>query len=182
MHHLAINISPKRGFWAYSFERRSLQGIQMNALPSTSLPKHVRLLGYGGLLPFIFLALLIPFSLDYRPLFAIALVNYGAVILSFVGALHWGFAMTLQDMSAKQCRATFIWSVIPALIAWIATLLPMPLGCLLLVIGLVVHLRQDRQLLRIMSLPGWYLPMRLRLTLVASVCLLVAAMVEVLHS
>jgi uncharacterized membrane protein len=154
----------------------------MNALPSTSLPKHVSLLGYGGLLPFIFLALLIPLSLDYRPLFAIALVNYGAVILSFVGALHWGFAMTVQDLSAEQGSDRFIWSVIPALIAWIATLLPMPLGCLLLVIGLVVHLRQDRQLLRVTSLPAWYLPMRLRLTLTASVCLLLAAIVEALHS
>ncbi|KGS13093.1 Uncharacterized protein ALO43_01983 [Pseudomonas tremae] len=154
----------------------------MNALPSTSLPKHVRLLGYGGLLPFIFLALLVPFSLDYRPLITIALVNYGAVILSFVGALHWGFAMTAQDMSAEQRSARFVWSIIPALIAWIATLLPMPLGCLLLVIGLVAHLRQDRQLLRIISLPAWYLPMRLRLTLVASACLLLAAIVEALHS
>ena len=154
----------------------------MNASPSTALPKHVSLLGYGGLLPFIFLALLIPFSLDSRPLFANALVNYGAVILSFVGALHWGFAMTVQDMSAQQRRDRFIWSVIPALIGWIATLLPMPLGCLLLVIGLVVHFRQDRQLSHVMSLPDWYLPMRLRLTLVASICLLVAAIVEALYS
>ncbi|UOP11734.1 DUF3429 domain-containing protein [Pseudomonas palleroniana] len=154
----------------------------MNALPSTSLPKHVSLLGYGGLLPFIFLALLIPFSLDYRTLFEIALVNYGAVILSFVGALHWGFAMTVQDISAEQRRDRFIWSVIPALTAWVATLLPMPLGCLLLVIGLVGHFLQDRRLLRVISLPAWYLPMRLRLTLVASVCLMLAAMVELLHS
>jgi hypothetical protein len=58
----------------------------------------------------------------------------------------------------------------------------MPLGYLLLVIGFVVHLRQDRQLLRIMSLPGWYLPMRLRLTIVASLCLLLGATIEVLHS
>ncbi|RML20177.1 hypothetical protein ALQ99_04976, partial [Pseudomonas syringae pv. lapsa] len=71
----AVNVSLKRGFWAYSLECRSLQGIHMNALPSTSLPKHVSLLGYGGLLPFISLALLIPFSGNYRPLFAIALVN-----------------------------------------------------------------------------------------------------------
>lgn len=154
----------------------------MSALPSTSLPKYVRLLGYGGLLPFIFLALLIPFSLDHRALFAMALVNYGAVILSFVGALHWGFAMTMQDLSAEQGRGRFIWSVVPALVAWIATLLPMPWGCLLLVIGLVVHLRQDRQLLRVSRLPAWYLPMRLRLTFVASACLLFAAMVEALGS
>ncbi len=154
----------------------------MNVLPSTSPPKHVSLLGYGGLLPFIFLALLIPFSLDYRTLFENALVNYGAVILGFVGALHWGFAMTVQDMSAKQRRGRFIWSVIPALIAWIATLLPMPLSCSLLIIGLVAQLRQDRQMLRVVSLPAWYLPMRLRLTLVASACLMLAAMVEELHS
>lgn len=154
----------------------------MNALPSASMPKHFSLLGYGGLLPFIFLTLLITFSLDYRPLFAIALVNYGAVILSFVGALHWGFAMTVQDISAEQRRDRFIWSVIPALIAWVATLLPMPLGCLLLVIGLIAQLLQDRRLLRVISLPAWYLPMRLRLTLVASVCLLLTAIVEALHS
>lgn len=154
----------------------------MNVLSSTSLPRHVSLLGYGGLLPFIGLALVIPFSLDYRPLFAVALVNYGAVILSFVGALHWGFAMTVQEMSTEQSRDRLIWSVIPALIAWIATLLSLPLGCLLLVIGFVVHFRQDRQLLQVMRLPAWYLPMRLRLTLVASVCLLVTAIVETLHS
>lgn len=81
----------------------------MNALPLTSAPKHVSLLGYGGLLPFIFLALLIPFSLDYRPLFEIAPVNYGAVILSFVGALHWGFAMSVEDISAEQRSDRFIW-------------------------------------------------------------------------
>ncbi|WP_279629116.1 DUF3429 domain-containing protein [Pseudomonas rhodesiae] len=61
------------------------------------MPKHVSLLGYGGLFPFIFLALLIRFSLDYRQLFAIALVNYGASILSFVGALHWGFTTWAQE-------------------------------------------------------------------------------------
>jgi uncharacterized membrane protein len=154
----------------------------MNVLSSASLPRHVSLLGYGGLLPFIGLALLIPLSHDYRPLLAVALVNYGAVILSFVGALHWGFTMTAQDMGAEQGRDRLTWSVIPSLIAWIATLLPMPLGCLLLVIGFVVHLRQDRQLLRVISLPAWYWPMRLRLTLVASVCLLVTAIVEALHS
>ncbi|WP_421558046.1 hypothetical protein [Pseudomonas canadensis] len=53
-------------------------------------------------MPFIVLALLIPLSLDYRALFAIALVNYDAAILSFIGALHCSFAMTVQDMSTEQ--------------------------------------------------------------------------------
>jgi hypothetical protein len=36
-----------------------------------------------------------------------ALLGYGAVILSFVGALHWGFAMTLPDMPLRQRHACF---------------------------------------------------------------------------
>ncbi|MGV8916545.1 MAG: DUF3429 domain-containing protein [Pseudomonas sp.] len=154
----------------------------MNALSSTSPPRHVALLGYGGLLPFMGLALLIALSLDYRSLWAVALVSYGAVILSFVGALHWGFAMTLQDMRDEQRRERLVWSVIPALVAWVATLLPMPLGCLLLIAGFVVHFWQDRRLLQVVTLPAWYLPMRLRLTTVASVCLLLGAIIVAVHS
>ena len=154
----------------------------MNLLSSTLPPRHVALLGYGGLLPFIALALLLPFSLEYRPLWSVALVTYGAVILSFVGALHWGFAMTVQDLSAEQRRDRFIWSVIPALVAWAATLLPVSWGCLLLIVGFVAHYWQDRQLFRVISLPVWYLPMRLRLTSVASLCLLLGAVVMATHS
>ncbi len=144
----------------------------MSTLPSDSPPRHVALLGYGGLLPFISLALLISFSPEHSPFFGRALVAYGAVILSFVGALHWGFAMILQDMSADQRRGRFIWSVIPSLIAWPATLVSIPLGCLLLIVGFVAHYWRDRQLVKLASLPDWYLPMRVRLTMVASVCLL----------
>ena len=150
----------------------------MNLLSSTLPPRHVALLGYGGLLPFIALALLLPFSLEYRPLWSVALVTYGAVILSFVGALHWGFAMTVQDLSAEQRRDRFIW----ALVAWAATLLPVFGGCLLLIVGFVAHYWQDRQLFRVISLPDWYLPMRLRLTSVASLCLLLGAVVMATHS
>ena len=113
---------------------------------------------------------------------AVALVNYGAVILSFIGALHWGFAMSVQNMSDELRRDRLIWSVIPALVAWLSTLLPVPVGCLLLIIGFVVHFWQDRQLVRVVSLQAWYLPMRLRLTAVACVCLLTGAVAVVIHS
>lgn len=175
-------LESRQGFWAYSLKCLPLEGIQMNVLSLTSPPRHVALLGYGGLLPFIGLALLILGFSEHRLLWATALVTYGAVILSFVGALHWGFAMTAQGMSIEQRRDRFIWSIIPALIAWAATLLPLSWGCLLLVVGFVVHVWQDRQLLQVVSLPAWYLPMRLRLTSVASVCLLLGAVVMAINS
>ena len=107
------------------------------------------------------------------------LVGYGAVILSFVGALHWGFAMTLQGLPAKQRQERLVWSVIPALIGWVGTLLPVPLGCLVLTFGFVGHLWQDRKLAQ--AVPGWYLPMRVHLTAVASLCLLVSALAVSIH-
>lgn len=74
----------------------------MNLSSSLSPPRYIFLLGYGGLLPFIGLALLILTSLEHRPFWAVALVNYGAVILSFVGA----FALGLWHVSAKHERRT----------------------------------------------------------------------------
>ena len=171
-----------QGFWVYSLVYRAVEAVEMNVSSSISPPRHIVLLGYGGLLPFIGLALLILTSVEYRPLLAVALVNYGAVILSFVGALHWGFAMSVQNMSAELRRGRLIWSVIPALVAWLSTLLPVPVGCLLLIVGFVVHFWQDRQLVRAVNLHAWYLPMRFRLTAVASVCLLIGAIAVVIFS
>lgn len=171
-----------QGFWVYSLVYRAVEAVEMNVSSSISPPRHIVLLGYGGLLPFIGLALLILTSVEYRPLLAVALVNYGAVILSFVGALHWGFAMSVQNLSAELRRNRLIWSVIPALIAWLSTLLPVPVGCLLLIVGFVVHFWQDRQLVRAVNLDAWYLPMRFRLTAVASVCLLIGAIAVVIFS
>jgi len=45
----------------------------------------------------------------------------------------------------------------------------------LLIFGFVAHYWQDRRLVKVTTLPDWYLPMRLRLTLVASLCLLLGA-------
>lgn len=108
----------------------------MSSVATALSPSRFTVLGYGGLLPFIGLTALILFWAEYRAFFSIMLVGYGAVILSFVGALHWGFAMTLQGLTAKQRQERLVWSVIPALIGWVGTLLPVPLGCLVLTFGL----------------------------------------------
>lgn len=144
----------------------------MNDLSSDSLPRAAAWLGYGGLLPFVGLALLIPLDPHHGLIWGDALVAYGAVILSFVGALHWGFAVALPELTAERRRACFIWSTVPALIAWPAILLMLPLASALLVAGFVVHYRQDRRLAAEAMLPKWYLPLRRRLTAVACACLL----------
>jgi hypothetical protein len=142
-------------------------------LPS-SPPMPVIWLGYGGLLPFVALAA-IGLWAPGTPHWSAALQAYGAVILSFVGALHWGFAMSLGGLSSAERTRCFVWSVVPSLLAWPTVLLPPAGGAALLVAGYVAHLAQDYRLAAGQSLPAWYLPLRLRLTATACVCLAVGA-------
>ena len=138
---------------------------------SVALPRTVAWLGYGGLIPFLALA---PASLldhHHGALWSDALVAYGAIILSFIGALHWGLAMTLPELTERQRSAWFAWSVVPALIAWPAVLFSPIVAAPLLVIGFIAHYLQDRRLAGQATLPDWYLPLRLRLSSVAVVCL-----------
>ena len=144
-------------------------------------PASVSWLGYGGLLPFLALTLGSVLDVHHRLIWADALVGYGAVILSFVGALHWGLAMALPDLSDTARRGRYVWSVVPALLAWPATLLSADYAALLLIIGFVAHYLQDRSLAGRASLPGWYLPLRLQLTAVACLCLATAGTLEAAH-
>ena len=139
-----------------------------------AIPQRVALLGYGGLLPFIATALGSVLD-DSRAAFWLdALHAYGAVILSFVGALHWGFAMLATDLDDAERDARYLWSVIPALLAWPALLLTGALASTLLLVGFLLHYWQDRRLVKHCALPAWYLPLRGRLTAVACLCLMVS--------
>lgn len=140
-----------------------------------TIPSTAASLGYGGLLPFVLLALGILIDTQRAAWFSAALIAYGAVILSFVGALHWGFAMSLGEFTDesghRRRNEEFLWSVVPALLAWPALLVSTTVASVMLIAGFVAHYGQDRRLAAFASLPAWYLPMRLRLTVVACLCL-----------
>ena len=130
-------------------------------------------LGYGGLIPFVGLALAI-WLLDPadRAGSSTALLGYGATILSFLGAIHWGFAM--RDASA-QTRSLLVWGVIPSLIAWVALLLNPVAGLYLIATGLWGCFAVDRVVYPRVGVHTWLL-MRLVLTLVASLSCVAGAM------
>lgn len=134
-------------------------------------PVAVSWLGYGGLVPFVALALLGILDANHGELWQKMLLSYGAVILSFVGALHWAFAMVHPATQGQPAGGIYALSVVPSLVAWVALLVAPALGTTLLLGGLLAHYRQDLRLARVLALPGWYLPLRLQLTLVASLCL-----------
>lgn len=150
----------------------------MLALQHSNMPFSARWLGFGGLLPFVALALATVIDPARAALWNQALMAYGAIILSFVGALHWAFAMTVGGLSEAERAGRFVWSVMPALIAWVALLLlavSVSVAAVTLVAGFWLHYQQDRILARRAHLPTWYLPLRFALTSVASVFIALAA-------
>lgn len=120
-----------------------------------------RALGLAGLLPFVAAAALawwpqlLP-GLDARA----ALAAYGAVIVSFLGGIHWGLVMRGVRPSAGR----LLWGVTPSLLAWAALLLPAAPGLWLLAVSLLACFGVDRALYRSAGLSGW-LPLRLQLSL-----------------
>lgn len=140
-----------------------------------ALPRTIAWLGYGGLLPFVLLATASLLDHRHAAFWTNLLYAYGAIILSFIGALHWGMAMLLPELGEAQRSAWLVWSVVPALLAWPAVLAPPATAAALLVAGFFAHYLQDRRLVRQARLPAWYLPLRLRLSLVAVTCLIAAS-------
>lgn len=131
----------------------------------------VAALGYGGLLPFGLLALAVCWPPgEGRDFYGFALLAYGATIASFLGAIHWGLAMR----GGAPEPVAYLWGVAPSLVAWTALLQPTPSGLLLLAGLLLLCFGVDRRLYARHQLQGW-LPMRLRLTLVACASCLAAA-------
>src|SRR5688572_1868234 len=146
----------------------------MNKLPEP-IPRPALWLGTGGLVPFVLLAsAFFALPAHMRPQLLYWLTAYAAVILSFVGAVHWGIAMVHAQMQDSDRVVFMAWSVVPALAAWAALLLPADTGLLLMAATFAVHFAADRQLAQRFALPSWYLRLRASLTTVVVLCLLLA--------
>jgi hypothetical protein len=144
-------------------------------MPHTEpLPRLAAQLGYAGLIPFVIGAMLawlpelMPFVLPHWPLLA-----YGAVILSFMGAIHWGLAMHSGQMT-NGTRNQLLLSIVPSLIAWIALALPPIAGYPVLGMGFLLMLFGDVKAVAYGQAPEWYPGLRGPLTFVALISLAVA--------
>ena len=134
-----------------------------------------RRLGLGGLMPFVGLAaaLWAGWPADWPPA-STALLGYGATITSFLGAIHWGLVMREGRDGSVQHVPSLLWGVVPSLLGWVALLLGPATGLLLIAALLWACFAVDRVLYPRFQLQAW-LPMRWRLTLVASVSCLAGA-------
>ena len=130
------------------------------------------LLGAAGVLPFIGCGI---GALGYLPqqaaLAELALVAYGAVILGFLGGVHWGLALNADPaVSDRANRNRYLLSVMPALVGWASVLLALALatwiGLATLIAGFLATTLVETRAARAGLLPRPYLWLRWALTAV----------------
>ncbi|UCH75142.1 MAG: DUF3429 domain-containing protein [Rhodospirillales bacterium] len=143
-----------------------------------AVPPTAKWLGGLGALPFVGLAAA---GLAAEPALGefarLALAAYGAVILSFLGGVHWGLAMAGLGPDSGVCRTArrLAYSVIPSLVGWGALFVARPLGLLILAAAFTGMLLFDGRASRIGEAPLWYRRLRLPLTGVVVAALVVGA-------
>ena len=139
-------------------------GVTVPAIPA--------LLGYAGLLPFVGLSVglwIVPEA--YEQVLHAALLGYASIILAFMGAVHWGLAM--QD-SGPIAGRQFVWSVMPALIAWFASVFSPMTRYSVLTVAFAALCLLDGRMIKLGKAPAWYLKLRAPLTAVVVLSLITA--------
>jgi hypothetical protein len=144
------------------------------------LPALAILLGILGLIVFIVCglgAITVRWQASAPQLLA-ALTSFGAVILGFLGGVHWGFA--LGDEAGRGERPRLVLGVVPALIGWVAVLValvaPVEVTLAVLIVGFIAAALLDTSLRRQGFVPSGYLALRWGLT-IAVVALLATVLV-----
>lgn len=148
-----------------------MNAATLNPAP-TDLPVNARRLGTAGLLPFAAGALLVWLVRDQEAhgFVAQALSVYAALIVSFLGGIHWGLAFR----HAEPPMPLLLWGVVPALVAWPAVLMPPWSGLVLHGVMLVACYAVDRRIYPAEGVARW-LTLRFRLSAVAALCCFIAA-------
>ncbi|WGZ92516.1 MAG: DUF3429 domain-containing protein [Candidatus Thiothrix putei] len=146
--------------------------------PKRALPKVMWWLGYGGLLPFFALTVALLLGSDLPLLENVRLdwwlAAYAAIILSFLGAVHWGVALGMQDtLNERDLGKLLLFSVVPSVLAWFALLLPIQVALFVLA-GLVVFAYVVDASLLFGKLASDYGKMRLHLTVIVTLLLAAA--------
>ena len=143
-----------------------------------TLKQWANILGYSGTIPFISLAVILLLDASSTTpaasgpaasgLAASALHLYGAIILSFLGGLHWGRIACNPDIKPSD-KWFLIYSVIPSLMGWSSYLLSdiWQGAALMLIAGFIISYLIDIRFIKLGAWQSWMKPLRTNLTFIA---------------
>ena len=140
---------------------------------TTEIPTAAAVLGYAGAIPFVTLALATFVSGAVGVLSLQAVYAYAVAILSFLGGVHWGVALTTSRGEPTFARLGA--GVVPSLAGWATFLIGGRTGLWLLAASFAAMLAYDLRQTRAGVTPSWYPRLRWPLTLAVVASLLLAS-------
>lgn len=143
------------------------------------IPAAALLLGFAGLIPFVWAALLVLdlFAVPKWPIPKVLLgdgkllmIRYGGIILPFMSGVLWGFATNARGM---QAVAGYALSVLPALWWFFMPGTGVTSALTNLATGFIGVLLLDFAFSRWFLTPSWWMALRVQLTIIVILCLLI---------
>jgi len=136
----------------------------MNTNQDAALPPYAQALGYAGLIPLVGCALALLASGDpqLRHVAERVLVGYGAVILAFLGGVHWG--LVLRERSDRAATMLAV-GVVPALAGVASTFMAFEMAVVVQVAVFGGLWFYENRVLGPETVPAAYLALRRWLTL-----------------
>lgn len=147
--------------------------------PQTPPPQAGRLAS-AGLIPFVLGTMLVwllypsadapELQAQAHAFVAQALAVYAAVVLAYLGGVHWGLTM---DVHGEPPQARW-WSIVPPLAGGLGAIMPPYAGLVVLGVMLILTYLADRRFYPDVGL-GYWLTLRFRLSMIAAFCCFLAA-------
>ncbi len=141
------------------------------------IPPAIRFLTALGFVPFVVLAMAAAFlPPEYQPLTLKLQHLFGAVILSFLGGIYWGWELAIcyaQTQAVSTPR--LIIGILPPIFGWLSLLLPVTLAGLALAGCFAALLAYDLWRTNHHLAPRWYPNVRIPVTVVVITSLIIPA-------
>lgn len=148
--------------------------VMIGRTPATAL-----MLGFAGLIPFVWAALLVVGFMPQTSLpipkvllgdGKLLMIRYGGIILPFMAGVLWGFATNARG---AQAIAAYCLSVLPALWWFFMPGTGVSSALINLITGFIGVLIIDFAFSKWELTPSWWISLRVQLTTVVVICLLI---------
>ena len=145
-----------------------------NFYPKTRSSKLIIIIGFLGLLPFLFGLIDIWINKEDLFFFINLTKYYGSIILSFLGAVYWGVVIydSSKNLFCDKIKIFIIfWSIIPSFWAILILIFNHNITIIILALCFVFVQIVDELIIKFFKFPGWYLLLRRILTIVVVIIL-----------
>jgi len=137
--------------------------------------KLIIILGFLGLLPFIFGLIDIWINKENLFFFINLTKYYGSIILTFLGAVYWGIIINdnFKNLLCNKIKTYIIlWSIVPSFCAILILIFNHNITIIILALCFIFVQIVDELVIKYFKFPVWYLLLRRMLTIVVVFILL----------